>query len=77
MDLRTYAEQRLVGVPTSERGCYTKAVWAIRRWRWGLTGEDREPTVEELRRMSDQEILAQTQNFGPIGLGYLRELLGQ
>lgn len=77
MDLHTYANQRLAGVPTNERGCYTKAVNAIHRWRWGLTGEDREPTVEELRQMSDREILEQTQNFGVVGLGYLRELIGQ
>jgi hypothetical protein len=79
MDLQTYAEQRLAGVPTRERGCYTRATEGVRRGAWWRDGVSHDPpSVERLREMADAEILEGTAyGFGIGSLGYLRELLGQ
>jgi imidazolonepropionase-like amidohydrolase len=68
MDLRDYARQRLDGVPSSERGPYTKAINAVH----GLW-----PTVSAVRAATDEELMRGGRKLGPGGLAYLRELLGQ
>ena len=79
MDLQTYAAERLKGVPTNERGVYTRATEGVRRGGWWKDGECHDPpSVEQLREMTDAEILEGTSyGFGVGSLGYLRELLGQ
>lgn len=76
MNLDELAEQRLAGIPYRERGCYTKAQNAVRRARFPGTAE-RYPSVDELRAMTDQQLLTACHTFGPVGLASLRELLGQ
>ena len=79
MDLQIYAAERLEGVPTNERGVYTRATEGVRRGGWWKDGECHDPpSVEQLREMTDAEILEGTSyGFGVGSLGYLRELLGQ
>ena len=76
MNLDEYAEQRLAGIPARERGCYTRAQNAVRRAFFPGTAE-RYPSVDELRAMTDQQILSACHRFGAVGLASLRELLGQ
>lgn len=77
MDLSTYAEQRLAGVPPKERTPYTKAVKAVYRgYESGISPSSIAPDVEAVRAASDRELLA-LPSFGRGALTALRELLWQ